>query len=45
VDLVAAAVGDVAEFLDVDVDEFAWAVAFVAADGAAGGAVQVGQAG
>lgn len=42
-DLVSAAVGDPAELLDVDVDEFAGPVAFVAADDLAGGPVQVGQ--
>ncbi len=43
-DLVAAAVGDAAEFLHVDVDQFAGAVAFVAADHGAGRAVHEGQA-
>lgn len=38
--LVAAAVGDPAQLLDVDVDQFAGAGAFVAADGFAGGPVQ-----
>jgi hypothetical protein len=42
-DLVAAAVGDPAEFLHVDVDQFAGPVAFVAADDLADGPVQVGQ--
>lgn len=37
--LVAATVGDMAELLHVDVDEFAGAVAFVAADHLAGGPV------
>jgi hypothetical protein len=41
--LVAAAVRDPAELLDVDVEEFAGPVAFVAADDLAGGPVQVGQ--
>ncbi|GHA67846.1 hypothetical protein GCM10010345_84390 [Streptomyces canarius] len=36
---------DVAEFLDVDVDQLAGVFAFVAADDAARGPVQVGQAG
>lgn len=40
-----AAVGDAAEFLDVDVDEFAGPGAFVAADGLAGGPVGGGQGG
>ncbi|NYI03534.1 hypothetical protein FHU37_000477 [Allostreptomyces psammosilenae] len=44
VDAPAASVGDVAEFLDVDVDEFAGAGAFVAADDPSGGAVHPGQA-
>ncbi|THA47123.1 hypothetical protein E6R62_32100 [Streptomyces sp. A1136] len=39
-----AAVGDVAEFLDVDVDEVARPVVFVAADRLSGGPVQPGQA-
>ncbi|SEE03665.1 hypothetical protein SAMN05428945_6460 [Streptomyces sp. 2224.1] len=39
VDFVAAAVGDPAEFLDIDVDQFSWALAFVAADDLAGGPV------
>ncbi len=43
--LVAAAVGDAAEFLHVDVDQLAGPVAFVAAHGFAGGPVQVGKAG
>ncbi|GAA5059227.1 hypothetical protein GCM10023336_34820 [Streptomyces similanensis] len=42
---VPAAVGDVAQLLDVDVDEFAGPVAFVAAHDTARGAVQMGQAG
>jgi len=42
---VATAVGDVAELLDVDVDQFTGAVAFIAADGSGGGAVQVGELG
>ncbi|GAA3597383.1 hypothetical protein GCM10022295_92470 [Streptomyces osmaniensis] len=42
-DLVAAAVGDAAEFLDVDVDQFTGLVAFVAADDLSGGPVQVGE--
>ena len=42
-DFVATAVGDAAEFLDVDVDQFAGAGAFEAADGFAGGPVQGGQ--
>ncbi|ALC27028.1 hypothetical protein ABE83_07995 [Streptomyces sp. CFMR 7] len=37
---VAAAVGDPAQLLDVDVDQFAGTGAFVAADGLAGGPVQ-----
>nr|BFE68405.1 hypothetical protein GCM10020092_017060 [Actinoplanes digitatis] len=41
----AAAVGDVAEFLDVDVDQVARAGVFVAADRLAGGPVEMGQAG
>ncbi|GGV58374.1 hypothetical protein GCM10010245_91500 [Streptomyces spectabilis] len=40
----AAAVGDPAEFLDVDVDEFAGPLAFVAADDLPGGPVEEGQA-
>ena len=40
----AAAVGDPAELLDVDVDQLAGPVAFVAADDLAGGPVQAGQA-
>ncbi len=36
---VSAAIGDAAEFLDVDVDQFAGPGAFVAADGFAGGPV------
>ncbi|GAA3239633.1 hypothetical protein GCM10020256_60910 [Streptomyces thermocoprophilus] len=44
-DLVAAAVGDVAELLDVDMHQLAGPVAFVAAYDAAGGPVQVRQAG
>ncbi|ODA73349.1 hypothetical protein APS67_002612 [Streptomyces sp. AVP053U2] len=44
-DLVSAAVGDVAQLLDVDVHQLAGPLAFVAADDAAGGAVQVGEAG
>jgi hypothetical protein len=43
-DLVTAAVGDPAEFLDVPVDQLAGAVAFVAADDLSGGPVQEGQA-
>lgn len=43
--LVAAAVGDVAELLDVDVDQLARRVVLVASDDAAGGAVQVGESG
>jgi hypothetical protein len=43
--LVAAAVGDVAELLDVDVDQVTGRGVFIAADGPAGGPVQVGQAG
>jgi hypothetical protein len=39
-----AAVGGPAELLDVDVDEFAGPVAFVAADDLPGGPVEVGQA-
>ncbi|CAK7282837.1 hypothetical protein SGPA1_20812 [Streptomyces misionensis JCM 4497] len=42
-DLVAAAVRDAAELLDVDVDEFAGTGAFVAADRLPGGPVQRGQ--
>lgn len=42
-DAVAAAVGDPAEFLDVDVDEFAGPVSFVAADHGAGRTVEPGQ--
>ena len=42
-DLVSAAVGDAAEFLDVDVDQFTGPVAFVAADELSGGAVQEGE--
>ena len=42
---VAAAVGDVAELLDVDVDQLAGPVSFVSADRLLGGAVQVRQAG
>ncbi|GAA2662528.1 hypothetical protein GCM10010307_81660 [Streptomyces vastus] len=42
--LVPAAVGDPAELFDVDVDQFAGPVAFVAADDLAGGPVQEGQA-
>jgi hypothetical protein len=42
---VAAAIGDVAELLDVHVHQFAGPVAFVAADDVAGGAVQVAQPG
>jgi hypothetical protein len=44
-DLVAAAVRDVAEFLDVDVDQVAGCRVFVAADDPACGAVEVGEAG
>jgi hypothetical protein len=40
----AAAVGHVAELLDVDVEHGAWVIVFVATDGLAGGAVDVGQA-
>jgi hypothetical protein len=40
-DLVAAAVRDVAEFLDVDVDQVAGCRVFVAADDPACGAVEV----
>ncbi|GAA5060501.1 hypothetical protein GCM10023336_37220 [Streptomyces similanensis] len=43
-DLVTAAVGDVAELLDVDVHQLAWAVAFVAAYDTAGCPVQMGEA-
>ena len=43
--LVAAAVGDVSQLLDVDVHQVAGGGVLVAADRAAGGAVQVGQAG
>jgi hypothetical protein len=45
VDLVAAAVGDVAQLLDVDVDQVCRRVVFVAADHRAGGAVQVREPG
>lgn len=44
-DLVTAAVGDAAEFLDVDVDQFAGPGSFVTADGFAGGPVDRGQSG
>jgi hypothetical protein len=43
-DAVPAAVGDVAQFLDVDVHELAGVVVFVAAHPLTGGAVEVGQA-
>ncbi len=43
--VVPAAVGDEAEFLDVDVDQFAGPGALVAADGFAGGPVSGGQSG
>ncbi len=42
-DFVAAAVGNPAQLLDVDVDQFAGSGAFVAADGLAGRTVQGGQ--
>jgi hypothetical protein len=45
VDFVGAAVGDVAEFLDVDVDQVAGCGMFVAADRPGGGAIEVGQPG
>lgn len=44
-DIVAAAVGDAAELLDVDVDQFAGPGAFVAARGFAGGPIAGGQCG
>jgi hypothetical protein len=44
-DLVTAAVGDAAEFLDVDVDGFARAGVFVVADGLACGPVRGGRGG
>jgi hypothetical protein len=44
VDAPSAAVGDVAELLDVDVDQLAGPLALVAADGQPGTAVQVRQA-
>ncbi|GGS97932.1 hypothetical protein GCM10010240_34120 [Streptomyces griseoviridis] len=44
-DLVTAAVGDAAEFLDVDLDGFARAGVFVAADGLACGPVRGGRGG
>ncbi|GGS74808.1 hypothetical protein GCM10010222_14830 [Streptomyces tanashiensis] len=44
-DLVSAAVGDVADLLDVDVHELAGILAFVAAYDVPGRAVEVGQAG
>lgn len=40
----ASAFGDPAEFFDVDVDQLAWAAAFVAADDLPGGPVHEGQA-
>lgn len=40
---VAAAVGDVAEFLDVDVDEFTGTFAFVATYDASGRPVEMGR--
>ena len=39
----ATAVGDLAELLDVDVDQLAGPVPFVAADHLAGGSIQPGQ--
>lgn len=42
-DFVAAAVGDAAELLDADVEQFAGSGAFVAADGFCGGPVLRGQ--
>jgi len=45
VDLVAAAVGDVAQLLDVDVDQIAGGVTFVAAYRLAGGPVQIREPG
>ncbi|GHB72290.1 hypothetical protein GCM10010377_73610 [Streptomyces viridiviolaceus] len=44
VDAPSSAVGDAAEFPDVDVDELAGPAAFVAADDLSGGSVQEGQA-
>lgn len=41
---VAAAIGDIAQLLDVHMEQVARRVAFVAADRATGGPVQVGQA-
>jgi len=45
VDAPPAALTQPAEFLDIDMDEFAGAVAFVAADHLPGGAIHPGQPG
>jgi hypothetical protein len=44
-DVMSAALGDIAELLDVDVHQVAWSLVFVAPDYSACGAVEVGQAG
>jgi hypothetical protein len=44
-DLVSTANGNVAQLLDVHVDQVAGCGVFVAANDSAGGAIQVGQAG